>query len=100
MEQLDVSTQPSQRGIAGDKLTQPAAIHGLDSRQVDDQLTSAGVNGAGDMLSEPRIFIQGQVSIEIQNCDIVYRPFDDVHPHYFSPPRRSTEPASRAPADA
>src|SRR5262245_33050306 len=85
MEQLDVSIHSSQSRIAGDKLTQPAAIHILDSRQVDDQLTSAGVNGAGDMLSEPRIFIQGQVALEIQNYDIVDRPFDDVHPHDDSP---------------
>src|SRR4030095_1760673 len=56
VEQLNVSIQLLQRRIAGDKLTEPAAIHIFDSRQVDDQLTSAGVNGAGDMLSEPRIF--------------------------------------------
>src|SRR5262249_25599730 len=66
MKLLDVSIHPSQRRVAGDKLTQPAAIHIFDSRQVDDQLTNSGVNGAGARPSEPRIFIQGQVSLEIQ----------------------------------
>src|SRR5262245_44827227 len=83
MEQLDVSIHPSQRRIAGDKLTQPAAIHILDSRQVDDQLMNSGVNGASDMRSEPRIFIQGEAALDIQNCDVVYCPFNNVHLHFF-----------------
>src|SRR5262249_24112520 len=56
VEQLDVSIHPLQGRIAGDQLTQSTAIHVLDSLHVDDQLTSSGVNSAGDILSEPRIF--------------------------------------------
>jgi hypothetical protein len=44
---------------------------------------NSGVNRAGDMRSEPRIFIQGEVALDIQNCDVVYRPFNNVHPHFF-----------------
>jgi len=83
VEQLDVSVQPLQSRIAGDKFTEPAAVHIFDPRQVDDQLTNSGVNSAGDMLSELRIFIQGEISLEIKNRDIIDRAFDDVHPHSF-----------------
>jgi hypothetical protein len=71
MEQLDAPAHPLQGCIAGDKLTQPTAIHVFDSRQVNDQLTGSGVNGASDMLSELRIAFQSEVTFEIQNCDVV-----------------------------
>src|SRR5581483_317137 len=79
VEQLEMPIHPSQGCIAGDEFTQPAAVHVLDARHVDDQLAGSGINGVIDMPSELRISIQREVALKIQNSDVVQRALDDVH---------------------
>lgn len=71
MKQLDAPAHPLQGCMAGDKFTQPAAVHVWDSRHVDDQLTGSGVDNGSDTLSELRIVFQSEVAFEIHNCDVI-----------------------------
>jgi hypothetical protein len=71
MEQLESPIHPLQGSIAGDDLTQSAAVHVCDFREVDDQFAGSRLDRGIDPFSELGISIQSEIAVKIQNHDIV-----------------------------